>query len=72
MSKPSQRAPEVGGARLLSRAGKFGSSGGWLAGAARALGLSAAAETGSAGRGFDFTAMHRSLDSLERKSAAAE
>jgi hypothetical protein len=46
--------------------------GGWLAGAVRALGFSAAAETGGSGRGFDFNGMHRSLSTLEQKTSGTE
>ncbi|WP_173985416.1 hypothetical protein [Magnetospirillum sp. SS-4] len=45
----------------------------WLGGAARALGLGGSeAESASRQGGFDFIALHRSLASLERKSAAGE
>ena len=60
-----------GGAMVPPRALRPGTSGGWLAGAARALGLAAAPETDGGGRGFDFVALRRSLDSLERKTSEA-
>jgi hypothetical protein len=45
----------------------------WLTGAVRALGIGNGGEASVAGTGgFDFLALHRSLASLERKSAAGE
>ncbi len=70
MSKIMQGAAESG-PTAPPRARSLGVSGGWWAGAARALGISAATD-GGAGRAFDFTAMHRSLSSLERKPPAGE
>ena len=39
----------------------------WWAGAARILGLSSAVHATESGRGFDFAALHRSLESVGRK-----
>ena len=66
MSKISQEAP---GTAVPPKPSRLAVSSGWLAGAARALGFAAPEPAG--GRSFDFTAMRRSLDSLQRKTSGA-
>ena len=45
---------------------------GWWAGAARILGISPSVQTPDLGRGFDFAALHRSLEGLERNTPSEE
>ncbi|MDO8605253.1 MAG: hypothetical protein Q7R40_01835 [Phaeospirillum sp.] len=68
MSKVTQSEAQCGPVSLPPHGGG-GMSAGWLTRAARVLGISRIAKGDGAGRGFDFVAMHRSLGSLERKSA---
>ena len=67
MAKIEQNAAGIAGAGLSPRARGPAVSRGWLATAARALGLGAATETTTTGGNFDFSALHHSLRALEGK-----
>lgn len=71
MSKILQRTSESGAVSVRLRPELAVRPEGWLAGAARALGLFAR-KGGGGGRGFDFAGMHRSLSTLEQRSPGEE
>lgn len=73
MSEPSQDRGKVGLPFSAAAQDRPAKPKNWLTGAVRALGIGSGSEASAAGTGgFDFLALHRSLNSLERKSAAGE